>query len=206
MNYKHYIFDVDGTLVDNEYAVLHAWQDTIHELQGKAYPIDELTFTMGIPGEAAMSKFGVEDTAAAFRLWDSHFRKYKSNIRLFDGIEQALRRLAAAGVRLGVVTSRTHREFDHDRILAGVADLFDTVICVEDSPRPKPFPDPMLAYLRRAGAQAREVVFIGDTAYDSQCARSAGVDFGLAVWGNAAPGEIEAKYYFDRPEEVLKVH
>ena len=29
MKYKHIVFDIDGTLIDTEYAVLHSLQETI---------------------------------------------------------------------------------------------------------------------------------------------------------------------------------
>ena len=32
MKYKHIVFDIDGTLIDTEYAVLHSLQETIKEL------------------------------------------------------------------------------------------------------------------------------------------------------------------------------
>ena len=37
MEYKHLVFDIDGTLVDNEKAVLSTWQETILQLFGKRY-------------------------------------------------------------------------------------------------------------------------------------------------------------------------
>ena len=37
MKYKHFVFDVDGTLLDSGYAVLRAWQDTLLEIQHRAY-------------------------------------------------------------------------------------------------------------------------------------------------------------------------
>ena len=33
MKYKHIVFDIDGTLIDTEYAVLHSLQETIKEIQ-----------------------------------------------------------------------------------------------------------------------------------------------------------------------------
>lgn len=78
-----------------------------------------------------------------------------------------------------------------------------TVICVEDTPRPKPYPDPLLTYLNATRIHAEDALYIGDTLYDCQCAQNAGVDFWLAAWGNAATQEIPADYIFKRPADVL---
>ena len=42
MKYKHIIFDIDGTLIDTEYAVLHSLQETIKGLSGREIPCSEL--------------------------------------------------------------------------------------------------------------------------------------------------------------------
>ena len=50
MKYKHIVFDIDGTLIDTEYAVLHSLQETIKELSGRKIPCSELRFALGITG------------------------------------------------------------------------------------------------------------------------------------------------------------
>ena len=35
MKYKHIVFDIDGTLIDTEYAVLHSLQETIKGLSAQ---------------------------------------------------------------------------------------------------------------------------------------------------------------------------
>ena len=35
MRYKEIVFDVDGTLIDTEYAVLHSLQDTVCQFTGE---------------------------------------------------------------------------------------------------------------------------------------------------------------------------
>ena len=60
MKYKHILFDVDGTLVDNESAVINTWQQTIEELLGKHFEKKELDFVLGIPGVTTMQKLGLE--------------------------------------------------------------------------------------------------------------------------------------------------
>lgn len=51
MGYKQIVFDVDGTLIDTEYAVIHSLQDTIRAINGKIISDKELTFALGITGE-----------------------------------------------------------------------------------------------------------------------------------------------------------
>ncbi|WP_446776999.1 HAD hydrolase-like protein [Macellibacteroides fermentans] len=61
MGYKHLFFDMDGTLVDYEKAVVATWQETILQLFGKRYETAELIFVLGIPGVTTMVRLGAEN-------------------------------------------------------------------------------------------------------------------------------------------------
>ena len=164
----------------------------------------ELKFALGIPGSVTLRKLGITDTARANGRWNEHLLKYKSRIRLFDGIPELLDSLKTNGCKLGIVTSKTRHEYTADFAAPfALSGYFSTVICVEDTPRPKPYPDPLLTYLNTARIHAGDALYIGDTLYDCLCAQNAGVDFGLAAWGNVAAQEIPADYIFKRPADVL---
>ena len=202
--YKHILFDIDGTLIDTEEAILRSLQDTVREMRHKDIGRHELKFALGIPGSVALRKLGITDTERANDRWNEHLLKYKSRIRLFDGIPELLNSLKTNGCKLGIVTSKTRHEYTADFAAPfALSDYFGTVICVEDTPRPKPYPDPLLTYLNTAHIHAGDAVYIGDTVYDSQCAKNAGLDFGLAAWGNAEAQEIPANYLFKTPADVL---
>jgi len=205
MKYKYVIFDIDGTLVDNEKAVIATWQKTINQLLGKYYKVSELDFVLGIPGETSMQRLGIENPQEAFKVWSENFMVLKSEIELFPDIEKTILGLRSKEVDLGLVTSRTRDELNNDYALCQIIDNFNTIICVTDTLRPKPYPDPLLAYLTQCGLSAQDALYVGDSDYDGQCAKSAGVDFGLAMWGKSNSRNMDAKFVFETPLDILNI-
>ena len=205
MGYKHLIFDIDGTLVDNEKVVIATWQETILQLFGKRYETSDLNFVLGIPGVTTMERLGAENPHEAFVVWGQNFIKHKAEIELFPHIENTIAALKSKGLDLGLVTSRTHDELNNDFALGEIIEHFDTIICVTDAPRPKPNPDPLLVYLERCGLSPDEVLYIGDSDYDYLCAKNAKVDFGVASWGDNRIRHTDAMFSFNSPMDILNI-
>lgn len=200
---KSVIFDIDGTLLDTEYAVLNSLRDTIWELKNENIELSELAFALGIPGKSALEQLGITDTKNGSIIWNACLTRYSKTIRLFDGVAETLEELKNRGYKLGIITSKSREEYKSDFTPFGLDSYFDTVICAGDSHRPKPFPDPMLKYLELSGANKDEAIYIGDTVYDLQCALDAGVAFGLAMWGCHNLNGIQADYSFNRPADII---
>jgi HAD superfamily hydrolase (TIGR01509 family) len=205
MGYKHLIFDIDGTLVDNEKVVIATWQETILQLFGKHYETSDLNFVLGIPGVTTMERLGAENPQEAFVVWGQNFIKHKAEIELFPHIEHTIAALKSKGLDLGLVTSRTHDELNNDFALGEIIGNFDTIICVTDAPRPKPNPDPLLVYMERCGLSPDEVLYIGDSDYDYHCAKNAKVDFGVALWGDNRISHTDARFSFNSPMDILNI-
>lgn len=60
MSYTHIIFDLDGTLIDAETAVLKTWQLTLQEYTGQFFSLEKLKVVLGIITEAALRKLQIE--------------------------------------------------------------------------------------------------------------------------------------------------
>ena len=203
--YKHLIFDIDGTLLDTEKTGVLSLQKSVKELMGKDMTYDELYPYFGIPTMVVAQKMGFKDVEAAAHSWEKNFRELMYLIVPFEGVSEMLPRLREMGFKLGVVTSRSRFEFNYDPRLSQWKDLFETVITSDDSERHKPWPDPLLAYLSHSGAVAEECIYFGDTEYDFECAKGAGIDFALADWRNRGFQGIPAQYLFSSVEDIIKI-
>ena len=203
MDYTHIVFDVDGTMLDTERTGLVSLQQTIRQELGLDLSLGELYPYFGIPSREAVLKLGFEDPHKAAALWEEKFQALYHLTEPFDGIEETLRALHEKGIVLGVVTSRNRDEFESDPHLARWKHFFTVTVCAEDTPAPKPAPDPMLAFLSRTGADPGKVLFVGDTYYDQQCAHAAGTSFALASWGSRNGANIPAEHYLEHPGEIL---
>ena len=204
--YRHIIFDIDGTLLDTEAAILQSLCDTLAQVLHRDVPAESLRFALGIPGDATLRQLGVEDVTHVAALWGENFQKYRALMRPFEGISRLVAALKADGYALGIVTSKTRREFVSDfEAIFDSPGSFGISICADDVPRPKPYPDPLLAYLARTDIGAREALYIGDAVYDSRCAQGAGVDFALAGWGNTSGQAVPARYVFASPADALRL-
>lgn len=109
MKYTHIVFDIDGTLLDTEYAVLHSLQDTLREMSDMDIPISDLTFCLGITGADALEILKIPDKETVLSRWEKNLSGYQDTIRIFPGITRLLDALSARGYELGIITSKTKK-------------------------------------------------------------------------------------------------
>lgn len=204
MRYCYVAFDLDGTLIDSEEAVLRSLQDTLLTVTGKSYPLPELIFSLGIPGLKCLEQLGLSDPEGALKLWEVNLCRYQGLVKLFPTVPGLLKTLADLGCSLGAVTSKTREELDYDFIPLGLAPYLPTVITASDTVLHKPEPQPLLKFMERTGATPEETLYVGDSPYDSECARRAGVDFALAVWG-CRGREVPARYTPAQPMALVDI-
>lgn len=204
MKYKQIVFDIDGTLIDNEKAILCSLQEILLEETGKKYPFEELNFVLGIPGEDSLERLNIEDIPGVMQRWIERLQGYAYMVSVYEGIEELLLQLSKAGYGLGIASSRTRDMYEKDFGRLSIGKYFSIAVCADDTEEHKPTAAPLLKYMELSKTDKCEVLYIGDSIHDSQCAENAGVDFALAVWGSHKE-TIRADYYLKRPQDLLSV-
>lgn len=203
--YTTLIFDIDGTLINTEQAVLKSLQKMLLNNYSRVMSQQDLGFVLGIPGAVSLRQLGIEDINYANKCWNDLMRDYQYTIHVYEGVEELLSELRKQSLLTGVVTSKTNQEFIDDFVPFGLVRDLPYAVCADDTKQHKPYPEPLLKFLEITGAESKTSLYIGDTIYDYECARDAGVDFGLALWGCKQPDAIPAKYKFDHPQDILNL-
>jgi len=203
--YNTFIFDVDGTLIDTEAAVLGSLQKMLKVDFDKNVELPDLAFVLGIPGAVSLRQLGVADIEQANDRWNFFMKDFFEKITVFNGIRDVLNSLKLQHVVQGIVTSKTTQELRDDFSPFGLMSYLTHVVCADDTLKHKPNPEPLFKFLDISGADPRTSIYIGDTIYDYECAKDAGVDFGLALWGCKDHERIPAKYKFAKPQDILKL-
>ncbi len=210
--YKHLLFDVDGTIVDSFDADIKSLIELLNRHRpshGKT--AEDLAFVFGIPSFSSLKALGFdeEQIPKLTKEWIELEHENAHMNSLFDGIIDVIAYLKDRGFELGIVTSRS-REGNLGGPLGGfipepVHHLITRAICAGDTPRPKPYPDPILHYMEITGAKREEILFIGDALTDLQAADAAGVDFALALWGYHGKDHPYCRHYLKTPWDLVAV-
>lgn len=183
------IFDVDGTLVDSQ-AMFTSTMAAAFAAEGLAPPDPEVALrlvgislpqlvAMLLPDAGATRQAAV--TASYRRLYNAAATG-AAEAMPYPGVEAGLRHLHGAGLVLGVATGKSRRGLDRLIAQQGWGGLFTTLQCADDHPS-KPDRSMIDAALRQTGSATGMAVMVGDTTFDMEMARSAGIPALGVGWG-----------------------
>ena len=189
---KLVIFDVDGTLVDSQAHIVAAMAAAF---EGARVPVpgrDETLSIVGLSLPVAIARLVPDLDAATQARIVAGYRDAFARLRLengaalsplYPGAGAVLEALTGhADVLLGIATGKSRRGMAHLMQVHGLGRFFQTVQVADDHPS-KPHPSMIAACLSETGVDAEHAVILGDTVFDMDMARNAGIRALGVDWG-----------------------
>ncbi len=189
------IFDIDGTLIDSNPAHVEAWVQAF-AARGYRVAADRITVEIGKGGDKLVpSILGAEaDRRDGDALREAQKEAFlalarRTKLPVFPGAEELITELRRRGMKTALATSSGGEQLDGLFRSAGVdfRKLVDEATSADDAKESKPAPDILQAAIVKLGLAPTQCAMVGDTVYDAEASRGAGVAcLGVRSGGNAA--------------------
>jgi HAD superfamily hydrolase (TIGR01509 family) len=188
------ILDIDGTLVDSNYQHALAWYRAFRE-HGHILPIWRIHRHLGMGGdqliEALCGAEGEERDGDAIRAAEGrHYFAMIDEVEPLDGARDLIVDLKESGHRVVLASSAKPREVDRYLDLLDARGLADDWTSAGDVERTKPAPDLLQTAIEKIGGGP--AVMVGDSTWDCEAARAAGVQTVAVLTGGFSEAELRA--------------
>ncbi len=205
MTIEAVVFDLDGTLLDTMTSVPLAYTQAIRERGGPGLTPDQVVAAWHLgPTPVVLAHFlGRAVTDGDLECFHDRIAVAAGSARPFSGIPELLRALRRGGHALAVFTSATGRIAASMLAGTGLSEYFPVVVTGDMAALPKPAPDGLLDTCHLLGIPAAATAYVGDSATDLRCARTAGA---MPIHARWSPHTVDAPQFSraaHRPRDVL---
>jgi len=203
------LFDLDGTLLDSTDLIVASYEHTYRSM-GRLMSRETILAELGMPLRNTLARyFAGADLERATEVYLAYnLARHDAGVRQVAGVAGLVQRLAACGLRLGVVTSKLRSTALRGLALCNLDRWFEVVVAKEDTLRHKPDSEPLIYALAAFQVDALCCAYVGDTAHDVEAARGAGVRSIAALWRPVEPHAFagwEPDAYARTPDEAADI-
>jgi HAD superfamily hydrolase (TIGR01549 family) len=186
------ILDIDGTLVDTNYQHALSWYQAFrqHDL---LLPVWQIHRHIGMGGDQMVAALAGDDVEAdrgdAIRAAEGAlYLAAIESTEPFAGARRLIEELKDSGHEVVLASSAKAQEVDHYLDLLDARELVDSWTTAADVEETKPAPDLVQTALEKLDGDT--AVMIGDTPWDVEAARKAGVDTIAVLTGGFSEQEL----------------
>ncbi|VTU00448.1 hydrolase : Uncharacterized protein OS=Sorangium cellulosum So0157-2 GN=SCE1572_50600 PE=4 SV=1: HAD_2 [Gemmataceae bacterium] len=208
MNHIHAVLlDIDGTLVASNDAHARAWVKALAET-GREVPFAAVRPLIGMGGDKLLPRVSdlEADRGEGKRVSDRRAQifltEFVPHLRPTPGVERLLRELTERDVRLVVATSATKGELEPLLRVCGADRWIESATSSDDAEESKPDPDILHAAIEKLGLPREQIAMLGDTPYDVEAARRAGVRVIALRCGGWGDADLAADEVYADPADL----
>jgi HAD superfamily hydrolase (TIGR01509 family) len=203
------ILDIDGTLVDTNYQHAIAWYRAFRQHE-KILPVWLIHRHIGMGGDQLVAALAGED-------WDEDhgddvrtaekalYMALIEEVEPLEGARELIEDLKGKGHSVVLASSAKESEVEHYLDLLDARELADGWTTSADVDATKPEPDLVKAAIEKAGAD--DAVMVGDTVWDVEAAKRAGVETIAVLTGGFSEAELRdagAGWVFESMDALRK--
>ncbi len=168
------LFDMDGTLMDTNYLHCLAWSRAFRDA-GEWAPMNAIHRLIGMGGDQLVSELLGHDSPKATAARPAHYKELMGEVRAFPGARELLHRIHDIGPTVVLATSAPDNELARLRTILDAEAAIDGQTTADQVSNSKPDPEVFLTAMEDASIDPRRALAIGDSVWDVQAARSAGI-------------------------------
>jgi len=201
------LLDIDGTLVESNDAHAHAWVQALAG-DGRVVRFEDVRPLIGMGGDKLLPKVSgldpesPEGKRVSDRRKEIFLKEFLPHLRPCRGARELLKALRDRGLKMVVATSAKKDELGPLLKACGADEFVQDATSSDDAERSKPDPDIIHAALEQIGLSADEVAMLGDTPYDVEAARKAGVRVVALRCGGWGDADLRADAVYDDPADL----
>jgi HAD superfamily hydrolase (TIGR01549 family) len=175
-----FIFDIDGTLVDSNELHVDSWDRAFRRFN-KQFSREQLRAQIGKGSDQYLPEFLTHEEIKRFgKELDEYrselFRKeYLPMVRPFPKVRELFQRIHDDNKRSVLASSGKKADTEYYVDLLKIGNLIDGYVSGDDANSSKPAPDIFAASLELGGISPADAVTLGDTRFDIEAAKKAGL-------------------------------
>ena len=181
MNYKAFLFDLNGTMVNDMPYHVSAWHRILNELganislermklecYGKNHELLERIF----PG-----RFSPEEKNRMSLEKEKQYQKdFKPRLQLINGLDRFLQQAHEAGIKMGIGSAAIMLNIDFVLDELGIRHFFDALVSADNVTDSKPNPETWLQCAEKLGVSPDECLVFEDSIKGVESALNAGMN------------------------------
>jgi phosphoglycolate phosphatase len=196
------VFDVDGTLIDSQHAILAAMTAAFDAVEAVPPAREAVLAIVGLSLPVALARLAPELDRSTRGEIEARYRAHflaeraaggaEALAPLYPGARAALDRLALrTDVLLGIATGKGRQGLDRVLDVHGLQGRFATLQTADGHPS-KPDPAMLMSALAETGCEPARAVMVGDTDFDVAMGRAAAFATVGVTWGYHPAARLRA--------------
>jgi phosphoglycolate phosphatase len=201
------LFDFEGTLVDFQWKLSEAIEETLEILWNMGFTKDLILSrkysTLMTEALQAATQIGLSPDRVReeiYRVYDRYDEDARTRWALRSRAKDFLDTLKTKGIRTGLVSNVGGKAIGQALLTLGLAHSFDVVISRNDVKNLKPDPEGLNRAIKKLATGRDSTMLVGDSLDDINAARNAGIRVMIITDGENVKEDILAA----RPDHVIQ--